>query len=77
MAVTAIATTTVSAAEQPAFGIVGGLHRTNLAFDPDPTGESWDPLTRANIGGFALFVGCLFLSKGSIHLVFEISILNL
>ena len=55
MAAVAVSTSTVWAAEKPTFGVVGGLHLTNLAIDPDPTDVSLDSLTRANIGGFAEF----------------------
>jgi hypothetical protein len=55
LVVVAVCPSTVSAAEKPTFGVVGGLHLANLAIDPDPTDVSLDSLTRANIGGFAEF----------------------
>jgi hypothetical protein len=55
MVAVAFGPSTVSAAEKPTFGVVGGLHLTNLAIDPEPTDVGLDSLTRANIGGFAEF----------------------
>lgn len=51
----AFSTSNGSAAETPTFGVLGGLHFTNLAINPDPTDVSLDYLTRMNIGGFAEF----------------------
>ena len=69
-----ITTSSVSAAERPSFGALGGLHVANLAVNPDPTDASLDSIRRANIGGFVEFdlgskislqARCMYVPKGA------------
>lgn len=75
LAVTLIATPSVSAAERPSFGVLGGLHFANLAIDPDPTDATLDPMRRGDLGGFieldlarhvALQARCMYVQKGTV-----------
>jgi hypothetical protein len=74
LAATLIATSSVSAAEKPSFGFLGGLHLANLAFNPDPTDANLDFIRRANIGGLvelglgpnaSLQARCMYVPKGA------------
>ncbi len=68
-----ISTSSVSAAETPSFGILGGLHLANLSITPEPTDASLDSIKWANIGGLvelgltpnaSLQARCMYVPKG-------------
>ncbi len=69
-----ISTSSVAAAERPSFGVLGGVHLSNLAIDPDPTDASLSSITQANIGGLVDFgltpyaslqARCMYVPKGA------------
>ena len=55
LAALVVATSSVSAAERPSFGALGGLHMANLTVNPDPTDATLDSIRKANIGGLVEF----------------------
>jgi hypothetical protein len=69
-----VSTSSVSAAERPSFGVLGGLHLANLAINPDPTDADLDSVRRGNVGGFVEFglgprvslqARCMYVPKGT------------
>ena len=74
LAITMFFTSTVSAAEKPSFGFLGGLDLANLTVDPDPADASLDFIRQANVGGLVEFgltpvaslqARCMYVPKGT------------
>jgi hypothetical protein len=74
VAVTLLFTSSVTAAEKPSFGVLGGLDLANLAVDPDPTDGDLDSIRRASVGGLielgltpvaSLQARCMYVPKGT------------
>jgi hypothetical protein len=74
LATNLVFTSSVSAAERPSFGILGGPHFADLAIDPHPIDASLASIWRPNIGGFvelglnrsaSLQARCMYVPKGA------------
>jgi hypothetical protein len=74
LAAVVLSTYSVSAAERPSFGALGGFHIAEFSIDPDPTDATLDAIRRFNIGGLvelglspnaSLQARCMYVQKGA------------